>query len=127
MSEVCCLKEFGHFLNKLRLRKGLTLVQASERIGISYNYLSELENGKKAPKDDQVVRKIADLYDVNEDKLFRMLGRLPLGTLEHIRHYSPALLSVLSEVERNVDLTPEQRKSIEEQIINIYKKYLDKQ
>lgn len=126
MNEECCLKEFGRFLNKLRLRKGLTLVQASEKIGISYNYLSELENGKKSPKDDQVVRKIANLYGVNEDILFRKLGRLPLGTMEHIRHYSPALLSLLSEVERKVDLTPEQRKSIEEQIMNIYKKYLDK-
>lgn len=123
------LIKLGAYLTELRMKKGVSQKEASKWIGISNNYLSELERaGKNRAKEpsDEILRKIATYYGINEDAFFYILGKVPPSARKHIKQYSPSLLSILSEVERNSDLTDEQRRSIEEKIKNIYKKYLER-
>lgn len=52
MTSICPRCGVGHIidraaLRRIRLRKGLTLVQVSTRMGISFGYLGDLEKGRK--------------------------------------------------------------------------------
>ncbi|WNR42827.1 helix-turn-helix domain-containing protein [Paenibacillus roseipurpureus] len=55
-------KSFGQMIKELRLEKGLSLQEVSSALGISLNYLSELERGKKAPS-IEVIKRIAEYFN----------------------------------------------------------------
>lgn len=52
-----------HWLVKLRKDRGLTQEEAARGIGISRNYLSDLERGEKNPS-WEVAGRLADFYEV---------------------------------------------------------------
>lgn len=78
-------KEIGKRLRRLRKSLGLTQAELAERLSISQNYLSELENGN--------CRLTSELYV----KLYGILGVSPntliLGRIEDL-HRSPSLALV---------------------------------
>ena len=55
-------------LKALRINKGLTLEQASKKLGINIVTLSSYENAKTFP-DVQTVNKILELYDTTFDSI----------------------------------------------------------
>lgn len=55
-------------LKALRINKGLTLEQASKKLGINIVTLSSYENAKTFP-DVQIVNKILELYDTTFDNV----------------------------------------------------------
>lgn len=59
---------FGELINKKRLEKHITLRAFSRMIGISPEYLSKIENGlRSAPKDD-ILKRMADRLDFNNQE-----------------------------------------------------------
>jgi transcriptional regulator with XRE-family HTH domain len=102
------LKEFGQFLFKQRMDRKMSLVDAGKCIGISANYLGELERGEKEPSDN-VLRQIAECYEVPEESLFSILRRVPLGIKEEVEH-SEELQALLEEIARNKDLSEETKR-----------------
>lgn len=59
---------FGQLLRAGRKARGLTLLDAAARLGISSGYLSDVETGNRLPFDDARVERLADLLglDVRE-------------------------------------------------------------
>ena len=63
------MKRFGEKLRTLRKRQGLTLRELTSALGlISYGYISEIENGKKKPPTELVI-KVALFFNVSTDQL----------------------------------------------------------
>lgn len=63
------LKLVGERIQSLRQQKGLTQQQFSEMVGISTNYLSDLERGVSSPRMDKLVS-IMNALDCSADELF---------------------------------------------------------
>jgi transcriptional regulator with XRE-family HTH domain len=116
-------KKFGQFLFDLRMKHGLTLTEIGKRIGISTNYASELERGKKEAS-DEVVRKIATVYNMQEETLFAMMGRVPLGIKEETEN-SPELQELLSEIAKNKNLSEDAKKKVYQKVRKYYESLLE--
>ena len=69
-------KEFGSYLRDLRQKTHLGIKQVGPEVGVSYSYLSKLENGLVEPS-EETLRKLATYYGVNEERLNTIAGRLP--------------------------------------------------
>ena len=62
---------FGEKLRKLRKFHNVTLVNLANALGYtSHGYLSEIENGKKAPT-IELVLKVSGYFDVSTDDLLK--------------------------------------------------------
>lgn len=62
-------QKIGARIQKLRRERGYTQLAFSERIGVSNNYLSDIERGNSFPKSDKLVA-ICDALDCSADDLF---------------------------------------------------------
>lgn len=74
----------GSYLRALRKRRAVGLKEAAPAIGVSYTYLSKLENGLQDPSPD-VMRRLADYYDTDGDVLGLLSGKLPDEILEALQ------------------------------------------
>jgi transcriptional regulator with XRE-family HTH domain len=116
-------KKFGKFLFDLRMKHGLTLTELGKKVGISANYVGELERGKKDAS-DEVVRKIATVYNLQEETLFTMMGRVPLGIKEETEN-SPELQELLSEIAKNKNLSEDAKKKMYQKVTKYYESLLE--
>lgn len=116
--------EFGKYIFELRMNKGVSLTEAGKHIGISANYLGELERGVGKKVSDEVVRNIAIYYEIPEEILFYKLGRVPLGVKEEVEE-SPQLLDLLSEIAKNKNIDKDKKETIYRKIKEYYDKLLD--
>ena len=57
-----------------RLRGDLSLRDVTKRIGVSSSYLSQIERSDRTPGTN-IIRKLADLYNVDADELLKRAGR----------------------------------------------------
>lgn len=64
------MKRFGEKLRLLRERRRLSLKQLGDRLGVSKNFVWEIEVGKKIPN-IVMLTKICDEFGVSCDKLIR--------------------------------------------------------
>lgn len=64
---------FGERLKKLRLEKGITQEKLGNIIGVSDRVIGYYEADNRFPKDDTLLNKIADYFEVSLDYL---LGRI---------------------------------------------------
>ena len=66
--------EFGKYIKNKRIEKRYTLIAAAKLLGISFSYLSDIENGKKLPPnslDDnhkELMQKIKKHLELSEDE-----------------------------------------------------------
>lgn len=63
-------------LRNLRLLKGVGLKSAAPALGVSYTYLSKIENAKAVPS-DELIGRIAHYYGANRDELMLLAERVP--------------------------------------------------
>ena len=62
------INDFGKWLRKFRIDKGLLLKEMAEHLGVSSAFLSALERGKKhIPKN--LIKKICEIYRINKTSL----------------------------------------------------------
>ena len=74
-------KILGQRLRGLREERGGGLKQIAPEIGVSYTYLSKLENGLVEPSLD-TIGALADFYDVDPEILSVLAGKLPDDVLD---------------------------------------------
>ena len=71
---------FGEKVRALRTAKGLSLRALGQRLGVSYAYISKVENGKLAfgdyPSED-LIRRLAAALDADEDDLLLLAEKIP--------------------------------------------------
>ena len=64
------MTELGHRIRRARQTKGLTGAQLAESIGVSANYISELERGIKKNPSMQVIAGMSEVLTVPVDYFF---------------------------------------------------------
>ncbi len=71
---------FGERVRELRKGKNLSQRELADQIGVSFTYLSKIENGKldfaSFPSED-TIRKLADALDAEVDELLLMAKKIP--------------------------------------------------
>ncbi|WP_051348645.1 helix-turn-helix domain-containing protein [Peribacillus kribbensis] len=113
------LKRFGSLVRDRRKEMGITLHDLASQADISYNYISELERGKKVPS-DEFVDKLAHFLEIPGEALFSTLGRTPV-TVRKEYAQSNNLRSLLSEIMANDELTREEKDQIYLKMLELYK------
>lgn len=71
MSNTRGIRRFGEKLHTLRVRRGMTLKELANELGLTaHGYISELEAGKKMPTAEFVLN-VARLFEVTTDELLK--------------------------------------------------------
>ncbi|WP_144466708.1 helix-turn-helix domain-containing protein [Bacillus nitratireducens] len=119
-------KKIGKTLRLRRRKKGLTLETIANHVGVSFNYISELERGdkQKVPSDD-VLTKLAEILSMDEKEIFEGFGKLPNSIVQELEQ-NEMLLNTLYEIKTNANLTEEDRNALYVEIRNLYLKHLGK-
>lgn len=77
--------QFGERVREIRLEKQLTQRELAERLGVSFTYVSKVENERLHFGDypsEKFIHKLAAELEVDENELLLLSDRVP----EHIRH-----------------------------------------
>ncbi|MBL1209631.1 helix-turn-helix transcriptional regulator [Geminocystis sp. GBBB08] len=83
------IMDFGILIKEARKQKGYTQRDLAKKLGIDFTYLSKLENNRPdyAPK-EELIRKLADCLDLEENELIFLAGRIPSEDEDLIKqHY----------------------------------------
>jgi HTH-type transcriptional regulator, competence development regulator len=78
------MSEFGELLKTLRKEKRMSQRKLGELAGIDFTYISKIENGTQAPPSEDVIRKIAELLEVDAHKLILSANKIPSDYQESI-------------------------------------------
>lgn len=81
-------------LRRLRLATGQGIKRVAPQVGVSYSYLSKVENGLKKPSVDLLTR-LSDLYGVDSDELLAKLGELPSDVKAILKSEGKAVLDLV--------------------------------
>ncbi|MCM3155623.1 helix-turn-helix transcriptional regulator [Priestia megaterium] len=100
----------GAYLKEKRNDKGLTLMCVAEIIGVTANYISLIERGKNTPN-DEIITKLADLYEIDEDDLFERFDKVPASIMKEVKKYK-YLRKAISEISRKEDITEQDKEDI---------------
>lgn len=73
--------EAGIYLFNLRKNINISLANVGKEIGVSANYIKDIEKNNKLPS-NRIIRALAEFYRVDENELFIMYDKIPLSTLE---------------------------------------------
>lgn len=79
------IQKFGDYLVLKRKAKGLTIKQLSSLLGISFPYLSDVENSRRNPFPPETLELIPEALGLTEDEtctLYYLAGR-DKGTIAH--------------------------------------------
>ena len=87
-------KGFGTRLRALRQSKHLGLRALAAILGVSYTYLSHIENGRRVPK-PALVEKLARELGADSEELLLLAGRFPQDVKVILRRYPSESVSVL--------------------------------
>ena len=69
-------EELGPLLRSSRLASGVGIKKAAPELGVTYTYLSKIENGVATPS-AELLAKMAKYYGSDSDALFAVASRLP--------------------------------------------------
>lgn len=64
----------GEYVRSQRTRKGIGLREMAKMLGISGAYLSNLEAGKHAKANPLLLKKIAEVLEIDHLKLYKIVG-----------------------------------------------------
>ncbi|MBN4062800.1 helix-turn-helix transcriptional regulator [bacterium AH-315-E09] len=92
--------ELGKRIKHLRELKGLSREELSIELNLSYSAISKYETGVRFPRDEILLNKIADYFDVSIDYL---LGRT--DTKKHLIDENASKVSVTKEENRTISST----------------------
>lgn len=116
------LREFGEHIKRLRNENGLTVREAGHKLDVSANFISQLERGVVKPT-DEMIQKIAECYNVNEDSLYHKLGHIPKSALEALSQ-SPFMQKALSYLHKQ-NIEPERIRKLEDELRRVYQEHLE--
>ncbi len=87
---------FGSLLRKLRDESGSGIKRLAPDLGVSYTYLSKLENGATAPS-NEFIERVAKYFSYDKDHLLLAAGKVPEEILEILRENPDEALQFLKE------------------------------
>ena len=88
--------KFGRILRELRTKSGLGIKRLAPELGVTYSYLSKLENEEVGPSEDLIDR-IAEHFDYDRARLMLSAGKVPSEILQILQNYPEEAVSLLQE------------------------------
>lgn len=117
-------KQAGAKLKELRKATKLSIFKVGRAIGMSGNYISQIERGER-PASDAALIALADLYGVDQKELFALYGKLPNEEVNMIMKM-PELRNLFIEVTGKKELSDQDRQEMLEEFKMIAAKYYNK-
>ena len=117
-------KEAGAKLREIRKATKLSVFKVGRAIGMSGNYISQIERGER-PASDAALVALSELYGMDKKDLFDLYGKLPNDEVNMIMQM-PELRNLFIEVTSRKDVNEEDRKEMLEEFKEIAKKYYNK-
>lgn len=110
--------DFGEYIFKLRMDKGVTMEEASRRIGVSKQYISYLERSMKIPS-DPIIYEIANYYNVGPEVLFGLLRKIP-DVILHQMHIRDECRDAIEYIASMPPLTKEENQLFFQKLQELY-------
>jgi transcriptional regulator with XRE-family HTH domain len=88
--------DFGRILRELRNKEGVGIKKLAPELGVSYSYLSKLENNEVAPS-KELVEKVATYFDYDSDLLLISAGKIPAEILGILQDHPEEAIGFLRE------------------------------
>jgi transcriptional regulator with XRE-family HTH domain len=76
------MESFGSYMRRLRKSKGLTLKQVETQARVSNAYISQIERGLRNPPHPDILKRLANAYDVQHRELLVAAGYLEEDSAE---------------------------------------------
>jgi len=88
--------EFGIILRQLRSKAGIGIKRLAPQLGVTYSYLSKLENHYVVPS-EELVSRVATYFDYDQNKLLLAAGKIPPEILDILRSNPEEAILFLKE------------------------------
>lgn len=88
--------QFGKVLRKLRAQRGLGIKKLAPELGVSYSYLSKLENNEVGPSEDMIAR-VAKYFGYNQNRLLLSAGKVPSDVLRILQNNPDEAIQFLKQ------------------------------
>ncbi|HFR4151365.1 MULTISPECIES: helix-turn-helix domain-containing protein [Bacteria] len=108
-------------LRRIREGKGLTLVEASDKIGIGFVFLSEIERALKAPS-TAAISGIARVYEMDECEIAIAYRKIPTSVLETLTKRQD-ILRMIYDVTNSEALSDQQRDELFNDVVALYRRH----
>ena len=94
-------KKTGELLAKLRKEKGLTQNELAEKLFVSYQAVSQWENGNTNP-DVSIIPNIADTFEISIDELFGRKTKKEVNSTLNVKEYDDNTLYIVLAKGKNL-------------------------
>jgi HTH-type transcriptional regulator, competence development regulator len=88
--------KFGTVLRQLRTKTGIGIKVLAPRLGVTYSYLSKLENDEVGPS-EELVHRVAKYFKYDRDQLLLSAGKVPAEVLEILRENPDRAIQFLKD------------------------------
>ena len=98
--------QFGTRVRQLRKAKGFTQRELADLLGVSFTYVSKVENEKLHFGDypsEKFIHKLADVLDVDEDELLLLADKVPEAIRRRIRERPEVFRAVAGMDDKSMD------------------------
>lgn len=86
--------QLGVLLRDVRQRAGESLKSSAPDLGVTYTYLSKIENGVVSPS-SELLSRIATRYELDSDLLYNAAGKLPPDVTRILRQHTREVVDLL--------------------------------
>jgi transcriptional regulator with XRE-family HTH domain len=90
------MTEFGEILRDLRTKQGLGIKRLAPELGVTYSYLSKLENNELNPS-EEFVNRVASYFSYDNSRLLLAAGKVPSDVLRILRENPDEAVEFLRE------------------------------
>lgn len=87
---------FGEVLRQLRTKTGLGIKSLAPELGVTYSYLSKLENNEVGPS-EKMVDRVARHFRYDRNRLLLAAGKVPQDIIEILRNNPDEAVRFLRE------------------------------
>ena len=70
------IMSFGQRVRELRKSRGMSQKELAAKANIDFTYLSKIENARRLPPRDRVIRAMAEALNIEEQELMTLAGKL---------------------------------------------------
>lgn len=84
----------GERIRHERLQRDMTQRELANQVGVGVPYISKIEAGRERPS-DEVLRKVAEVFEWNVDEFLLAAGRLPADLIDEFASDPRAALEYL--------------------------------
>lgn len=97
------MKNIGKVLRIARIANDMTRLQASNISGVSQIYISELEQQRKTNVSDEILKKLAEAYNLTKSQMVALEGIYTSLDLPEERKFRRVLLDAVLCIEINAN------------------------